>query len=86
MVDAPGMFAQARVQPQAHDGRTIARRDFDHRPARSHVRIGGDTGHPVAIAGPEDKYGGPFYTLAKAVIERAREASAITGPTMTVSD
>jgi ATP-binding protein involved in chromosome partitioning len=55
-------------------------------PLEPHVRIGGDTGHPVATAGPEDKYGGVFYELAKAVIERAREASSITGPTITVSD
>ena len=55
-------------------------------PLEPHVRIGGDTGHPVATAGPGDKYGDPFYTLAKAVIGRAREASAVTGPTMTVSD
>lgn len=56
-------------------------------PLDPHVRIGGDTGHPVASAGPEDKYGGIYYELAKTVIERAREASSSNvGPTMTVSD
>jgi ATP-binding protein involved in chromosome partitioning len=55
-------------------------------PLDPHVRIGGDTGHPVAAAGPEDARGGVYYSLAKEVMERAREASAITGPTMTVSD
>jgi ATP-binding protein involved in chromosome partitioning len=55
-------------------------------PLDPHVRIGGDTGHPVATAGPEDQYGGAYYTLAEAVMERAREASSIAGPTMTVSD
>ncbi len=55
-------------------------------PLDPQVRIGGDTGHPVAAAGPEDVKGGVFYPLAKAVVERAHEASQITGPTMTVSD
>jgi ATP-binding protein involved in chromosome partitioning len=55
-------------------------------PLDPHVRIGGDTGHPVATAGPEDKCGGVYYELAKVVMDRAREAAAITGPTMTVSD
>jgi ATP-binding protein involved in chromosome partitioning len=55
-------------------------------PLDPQVRIGGDTGHPVAAAGPDDAKGGVFYPLAKAVVERAHEASKISGPTMTVSD
>jgi ATP-binding protein involved in chromosome partitioning len=56
-------------------------------PLDPHVRIGGDTGHPVATAGPEDSHGGAYYELAKAVMERAREVSSTnSGPTMTVSD
>jgi ATP-binding protein involved in chromosome partitioning len=55
-------------------------------PLDPHVRLGGDTGHPVATAGPEDQYGRVYYELAKAVMERAREASNVAGPTMTVSD
>ena len=55
-------------------------------PLDPHVRIGGDTGHPVATAGPEDKAGGAYYVLAKTVMEKAREVSGASGPTMTVSD
>jgi ATP-binding protein involved in chromosome partitioning len=56
-------------------------------PLDPHVRIGGDTGHPVATAGPEDKCGGIYYELAKVVMARAKEASdSNVGPTMTVSD
>jgi ATP-binding protein involved in chromosome partitioning len=55
-------------------------------PLDPYVRIGGDTGHPVATAGPEDKNGGIYYELAKVVMDRTREAAMITGPTMTVSD
>jgi ATP-binding protein involved in chromosome partitioning len=35
------------------------------------VRKGGDTGMPVALAGPESELGGPFYAVAKRVIEAA---------------
>ncbi len=56
-------------------------------PLDPHVRIGGDTGHPVATAGPEDSHGGAYYELAKAVMERAREASSSnSAPTMTISE
>ncbi len=56
-------------------------------PLDPHVRIGGDTGHPVATAGPEDKCGGIYYELAQVVMTRAKEASENnTGPTMTVTD
>jgi ATP-binding protein involved in chromosome partitioning len=55
-------------------------------PLDPQVRIGGDTGHPVAAAGPEDPRGGVFYPLAKAVIGRIADVSTATGPTMTVSD
>jgi ATP-binding protein involved in chromosome partitioning len=55
-------------------------------PLDPQVRVGGDTGHPVATAGPEDPRGGVFYKLAEAVMERTKEAASVTGPTMTVSD
>ena len=55
-------------------------------PLDPQVRVGGDTGRPVAAAGPDDKRGGVFYKLAEEVISQASEASKITGPTMTVSD
>src|SRR6185437_11722113 len=55
-------------------------------PLDPQVRVGGDTGRPVAAAGPDDTRGGIFYKLAEEVMARTREASKITGPTMTVSD
>ncbi len=55
-------------------------------PLDPQVRVGGDTGHPVATAGPDDPRGGVFYKLAEAVMERTKEAASVTGPTMTVSD
>jgi ATP-binding protein involved in chromosome partitioning len=55
-------------------------------PLDPHVRIGGDTGHPVATLGPEDRSAKDFYKLASLVEERAAEAAKVTGPTITVSD
>jgi ATP-binding protein involved in chromosome partitioning len=55
-------------------------------PLDPQVRVGGDTGRPVATAGPEDQRGGIYYKLAEEVMAQASEASKITGPTMTVSD
>jgi ATP-binding protein involved in chromosome partitioning len=50
------------------------------------VRIGGDTGQPVATFGENDPRGKDFFELAKRVVEQAVEVSSIAGPTMTVSD
>jgi ATP-binding protein involved in chromosome partitioning len=55
-------------------------------PLDPHVRIGGDTGHPIATRGPSDRSAKDFYTLAGLVEERTAEAAKVTGPTMTVSD
>lgn len=55
-------------------------------PMTPQVRIGGDTGQPVATFGPDDPRAKDFFELAKRVVEQAAEVSRIAGPTMTVSD
>ena len=55
-------------------------------PLDPQVRIGGDTGHPVATYGPDDKRAADFYTIAKLIVEKAAEASSVAGPTITISD
>jgi ATP-binding protein involved in chromosome partitioning len=55
-------------------------------PLDPEVRIGGDTGHPVATFGPEDPRAADFYELATLVRMRAREAGSGSGPTMTIAD
>jgi ATP-binding protein involved in chromosome partitioning len=55
-------------------------------PLDPRVRIGGDTGHPVATFGPEDLAAKDYYELAALVVMHAREASQETGPTMTISE
>jgi ATP-binding protein involved in chromosome partitioning len=55
-------------------------------PLDPHVRIGGDTGQPIATFGPEDKRAKGYYDIAELVVSRAREASSIPGPTITIAD
>jgi len=55
-------------------------------PLDPRVRIGGDTGHPIATLGPDDAAARDFYELAALVVMHAREASRETGPTVTIAD
>jgi ATP-binding protein involved in chromosome partitioning len=55
-------------------------------PLDPQVRIGGDTGHPVATFGPEDARAKDFYELAALVRTKAGEAGNSGGPTITISD
>ena len=50
------------------------------------VRIGGDTGHPVATRGPSDERAAAFFDLAKRVVERVAVENQAPSPTMTVED
>jgi ATP-binding protein involved in chromosome partitioning len=55
-------------------------------PLDPHVRIGGDTGKPIATFGPDDKRAKGYYEIARTVMKLAGEASSVPGPTMTISD
>ena len=55
-------------------------------PLDPQVRIGGDTGRPIATFGPDDAHARDYYELATLVLMNAREAANVTGPTMTVTD
>jgi len=50
------------------------------------VRIGGDTGSPVALAGPDDARAKGFYDVAEMVKRRAGEAASQSGPTITIGE
>jgi len=54
-------------------------------PLNPQVRLGGDTGRPVALAGPEDPHAAPFYEIARRVMERV-ESLERKSPTMTIED
>ncbi len=55
-------------------------------PLDPHVRIGGDTGKPIATFGPDDKRAKGYYEIAETVVKLADEASSVKGPTMTITD
>jgi ATP-binding protein involved in chromosome partitioning len=50
------------------------------------VRIGGDTGQPVATFGPDDPRAKDFYELATLIRMRAREVGNDSGPSFTISE
>jgi ATP-binding protein involved in chromosome partitioning len=50
------------------------------------IRIGGDTGRPVALKGEADSQAAPFLRIARAVMENVEKANAVTGPTFSISD
>ncbi len=50
------------------------------------VRVGGDTGNPVTLAGAGDVRAKGFYEIAELVVKAAATAAAETGPTMTISE
>ncbi len=55
-------------------------------PLDAEVRIGGDTGRPVAIFGESHTQAAPFFTLAREVQKRAEESGDPKGPTVVVTD
>jgi len=50
------------------------------------VRIGGDTGRPVAMRGESDERAAAFFELAKRTIDRVALASAAPAPQITIED
>ena len=49
------------------------------------IRKGGDTGMPVALAGPESKLGGAYYEVAKQVIAAAEAIAEGEGDVLEIS-
>lgn len=50
------------------------------------VRIGGDTGDPIALRNHSDPSAAPYHALARAVVERIRQIGAPKGPVITVEE
>jgi ATP-binding protein involved in chromosome partitioning len=55
-------------------------------PLDPHVRIGGDTGKPIATFGQNDQRAKGYYDIAELVVKQASQAASVPGPTMTISD
>ena len=54
-------------------------------PLNPGIRVGGDTGRPVALAGEQDPQAAPFYEMARRVMERVESLERKT-PTITIED
>src|SRR4051794_9569935 len=54
-------------------------------PLEPQIRIGGDSGRPVALLGEEDPRAAPFYALARHVAGKLAAGGA-TGPTISIED
>ena len=50
------------------------------------VRIGGDSGRPVALLGESDSQGSAFYRIAHAVTSSLEAAGSARGPKISISD
>jgi ATP-binding protein involved in chromosome partitioning len=55
-------------------------------PLDPQIRIGGDSGRPIAVLGEDHPQASPFYQMARAVAERTQLAASKTGPSMTIED
>jgi ATP-binding protein involved in chromosome partitioning len=55
-------------------------------PLEPQIRIGGDTGRPVALLGSSDPAGAAFEAMAKMVAERVETAAAKGSPTISIQD
>lgn len=55
-------------------------------PLDPEVRLGGDTGNPVALRERLDPAAAPYYELAEAVRNRLAEAKRSTGPEIVIED
>ncbi|MFN0172555.1 MAG: P-loop NTPase, partial [Bryobacteraceae bacterium] len=71
-------------------GRTTARDMGVHFlgevPLDPEIRIGGDTGLPVALRGDGDPHAEVFVELARRVIARLEQIGPQTGPSIEISD
>jgi ATP-binding protein involved in chromosome partitioning len=85
---APGTGQRIDVFGQGGGRRTAEAMDvpfLGELPLEPEVRVGGDTGAPVALRGESDPLAAPFFAIARAVAERAVSA-ARRAPTVTIED
>jgi len=50
------------------------------------IRIGGDTGRPVALLGEEDVRARAFYSIAREIAAKITSGAVTKGPSFTISD
>jgi ATP-binding protein involved in chromosome partitioning len=55
-------------------------------PLDPEVRVGGDSGKPVATRSKSDPHAAAYYALAERLVEQAAEVRQATGPTIAIED
>jgi ATP-binding protein involved in chromosome partitioning len=55
-------------------------------PLEPEVRIGGDSGRPVALLGPDEPRAAGFYKIARSVVEQLDSGVGSRGPSITIED
>ena len=55
-------------------------------PLNPEVRIGGDTGHPVALLGENHPAASDFFAVARVIVERLESGDRQKGPTFSISE
>jgi ATP-binding protein involved in chromosome partitioning len=55
-------------------------------PLNPQIRIGGDTGRPIALLGESDPQAAPFFALARVVIEKTAAGPSRKAPTISIED
>ena len=55
-------------------------------PLEPQIRIGGDSGRPVSLAGPSDSQAEAFYAVARNVADKIRAGAGSTGPRISIED
>ena len=55
-------------------------------PLDPRVRVGGDTGRPIALLGPDDLKAAPFYEIAQRVVESCGAGGVKHAPKLTIED
>jgi ATP-binding protein involved in chromosome partitioning len=85
----PGSNERIDVFGEGGGRRTAAAMDvpfLGELPLQPEIRIGGDSGNPVALLGARDARAAAFYDIARMVAERLETGVGTTGPKITIED
>jgi ATP-binding protein involved in chromosome partitioning len=85
----PGSAQRIDVFGQGGGRRTAEAMDvpfLGELPLEPQIRIGGDTGSPVALLGVDEPRAAAFYEIARSVVERLESGVGSRGPAITIED
>jgi ATP-binding protein involved in chromosome partitioning len=86
---APGVAQRIDVFGQGGGKRTAEAMDvpfLGELPLDPQIRIGGDTGRPIALNGGSDPQAAPFLVIARTIRDRLEAGVGSKGPSITISE